>query len=679
MYAQAQLKEAFDKDEYQKFNEALELGASANLCCYEDVSGNMTSIYELALITEDSAHYIKACLNHGCDVNYVSGKKASFIFRVSLEMLAKSLTSSNAGNTIKLFKELIDYDASLEAKDDQEKTAFEYVLENEELGPQQRATILQTFIENQTLSTENHHLALKFICDAKIETNYMTLVRALLGLNEKELSHQLQDFQRRISDWKLYRIQIALLQTYRKEQLESALDALLLTVPWSQKEDYIKVMEAAIFADCWKVVWQVGKCCRKNSTVSGEDRIQLLNALIQRSPRCEDREEYEGSLDLLLGHNYCCIDDPIDEQHNTSLHLAVQQDNELAVRLLLDRGASLTCSNKQKQFPLANMPVDLLQQHFDDCLDSSGKHGTEDFELTLQYKNFCTADESSALVPILYMARCKELQKLLHHPLIGSLLQIKWQRLRSLFYIHFIISLVYSVALMAQVLLRFPNRNESALFDGFLWIYGFELICWAIMVYNLLNMISSYFLSRHRPHWLEAALIFITFLNSDFLKFSHDWQLFIAVVAIMLMALNLIRQIGGIPIRIIATHVHMLSLVARNFLTSFAHHSVLLGTFGLIFYILFGKTETSPDEKFLTHTKPSSTFLKTFIMFWGQYDESDFINVYSTLVVLSFMLLAMILSNLLSGLAKNLQELLEAKGEIQNNLKEIKKCIDLKS
>ncbi|XP_033150815.1 transient receptor potential cation channel protein painless [Drosophila busckii] len=524
MYAQAQLKEAFDKDEYQKFNEALELGASANLCCYEDVSGNMTSIYELALITEDSAHYIKACLNHGCDVNYINPQ----LNKAAIHYAIVSLDSINLqvllNHNHKLFKELIDYDASLEAKDDQEKTAFEYVLENEELGPQQRATILQTFIENQTLSTENHHLALKFICDAKIETNYMTLVRALLGLNEKELSHQLQDFQRRISDWKLYRIQIALLQTYRKEQLESALDALLLTVPWSQKEDYIKSDGGGHIRGLLE------------SGVAREDRIQLLNALIQRSPRCEDREEYEGSLDLLLGHNYCCIDDPIDEQHNTSLHLAVQQDNELAVRLLLDRGASLTCSNKQKQFPLANMPVDLLQQHFDDCLDSSGKHGTEDFELTLQYKNFCTADESSALVPILYMARCKELQKLLHHPLIGSLLQIKWQRLRSLFYIHFIISLVYSVALMAQVLLRFPNRNESALFDGFLWIYGFELICWAIMVYNLLNMISSYFLSRHRPHWLEAALIFITFLNSDFLKFSHDWQLLhCLLVAIMLM------------------------------------------------------------------------------------------------------------------------------------------------
>ncbi|XP_033150814.1 transient receptor potential cation channel protein painless-like [Drosophila busckii] len=369
---------------------------------------------------------------------------------------------------------------------------------------------------------------------------------------------------------------MALLLTYVEQQLESALDTLLLTMPLSQKQQNMQILEAAIDRQCWKALQRLDEWALEE--IQTQDKCNLFKALVAQTPRCVDQAAYAQCMEMLLGWIER-IDETIDD--DTLLHVAAQHENALAMRLLLQHGASLAHFNAQRELALLNIPLELLEQHFDDCLSTRGKLGSKDFELTLQYKNFCTADESSALAPILYIAKCEKLHQLLQHPLIDSLLQIKWQRLGSLFYMHFLILLLYSAALIAQVLLRFPKHTEHLYF-----IYAAEIICCTIMLYNLLNMIFSYATTRLRPNWLEVALLLITLLNSQFLSLTLDWQRFIAVVAIMLMTLNLVQQIGGLPIRSIATHVHMLYLVARNFLMSFAHYSVLLATFDFLLILL---------------------------------------------------------------------------------------------
>lgn len=64
------LNEAVYTKNIDKFKEAIRLGASVNDLF--DESGR--TVYELVLSTFGYSKFVKACLNTGCDVNYVSSK-----------------------------------------------------------------------------------------------------------------------------------------------------------------------------------------------------------------------------------------------------------------------------------------------------------------------------------------------------------------------------------------------------------------------------------------------------------------------------------------------------------------------------------------------------------------------------------------------------------------------------
>lgn len=68
--AQMELWEAFKAGDFERFNNAIDLDGQLNLIADDDIYS--MSVYETVLSTSGSAKFIKACIEAGCDVNYVS-------------------------------------------------------------------------------------------------------------------------------------------------------------------------------------------------------------------------------------------------------------------------------------------------------------------------------------------------------------------------------------------------------------------------------------------------------------------------------------------------------------------------------------------------------------------------------------------------------------------------------
>lgn len=64
------LKEGFDSKNIGKFQHAISLGAHLNEPFENDEC--VMTVYELVLSTYGYFKFVRACLNAGCDVNYVS-------------------------------------------------------------------------------------------------------------------------------------------------------------------------------------------------------------------------------------------------------------------------------------------------------------------------------------------------------------------------------------------------------------------------------------------------------------------------------------------------------------------------------------------------------------------------------------------------------------------------------
>lgn len=64
------LKEGFDTKNIKKFIKAIRLGAQLDVPFEDDES--LMTVYELVLSKYGYFKFVKACINAGCDVNYVS-------------------------------------------------------------------------------------------------------------------------------------------------------------------------------------------------------------------------------------------------------------------------------------------------------------------------------------------------------------------------------------------------------------------------------------------------------------------------------------------------------------------------------------------------------------------------------------------------------------------------------
>ncbi|XP_046625329.1 transient receptor potential cation channel protein painless [Neodiprion virginianus] len=374
----------------------------------------------------------------------------------------------------------------------------------------------------------------------------------------------------------------------------------------------------------------------------------------------------------------------VDEKGNTALHYAARAESSEIISELLKSGSYIGHQNDLGIPPIANISPESMSRYLDDCLQTTKEHTDdyEDYEIEFNYQclaphGFIRNQDSEHLLekghvnykricmemqPFLYIANSNSHRHLLKHPILSSFLYLKWQRISPILYANFIFYVIFYLIFNAYILsMTFSSgdpekETESTSYNGndtesdislAKWqqngtLWTFTAIALMILILReLLQLVSSpwnYFFSSE--NWLELLLVC---LGVALLGGPEPCT---GAIAILLSAWELVILIGQHPR--MSTAIEMFKTVTLNFMHFLFLYAFLILAFAFAFYTLF-----KDQSDFLD---PGHSLFKTIIMLTGEFDASDipFIAhpVLSRLVFVLFVfLIAIVLFNLLNGLA----------------------------
>jgi hypothetical protein len=197
-------------------------------------------------------------------------------------------------------------------------------------------------------------------------------------------------------------------------------------------------------------------------------------------------------------------------------------------------------------------------------------------------------------------------------------------------------------------------------------------------VFQLVAFPSKYLCSP------ENYLEFLLLITSAAILFC-DWvrgnaRPHFSAIAILLSWAELVLLIGRHPL--LSTNIEMFKTVSWNFLKFLAWYAILIIAFALSFYTLFrdcgGATECGEgdsDENFFLH--PGMSVFKTVVMLTGEFDAASipFVSFPGTshvVFVLFIFLIAIVLFNLLNGLAVSDTQAIRDDAEVVSYISRVK-------
>ncbi|XP_062137714.1 transient receptor potential cation channel protein painless-like [Drosophila sulfurigaster albostrigata] len=698
--AQQELEDAFEARDLVGFKRAISHGAQPNLSSKSD-EDNQVTIFEKALSTKGLARFIEASLDAGCDPNYVNPKlnKAAIHYAIdsmsahnlsrmvnrpnvkldvdrkyegetALSRLIKSLSAKNAHRLSIAIRLLLNQGALPNIVDSDGKSLMQQVLLNEKISQGIRTSLILEFLKAPELSRFNYLEGLDFLLMYSLDGNsdqlYHLLMRPLLTQPIPPMLDTLAQYQKTIVNWDNKKMLRALLMEHITEHTENALEAVLATLEKNSPQENEYLVELAVKAGNWSTALQLLKS-EFLKTVTKSTLLKTMIKQVQLKPLINyvQSNEYQDCLLELLKVQRQYIND-FDDQRKTPLHYAVLCRNEIAIRVLLREGARLGVRNDKNRLLIEDIDVKLLEEHFDYCITGRGqKTSHEDYEIIMNCLNMTNKYNELDIAPIACMARSKELCPLLEHPLITCFLQLKWRRLTTIFFTHFIIYIILSLILWIHIRLRFPERHNNEL------PIQIVMILFRVLIgYVFIAEVFSYKMVKRRPSFIDFPLISMLILINIEWEDHIQIQRIIAVFAIMLMGIKLMNLIGALPVPFISTHMLMLRQVASTFAKSLLQYSMLLYSFSICFYVLFSKPNSTDSanltikEFSLSYADLDLSFIKTLVMFNGEYDESGFNGYFSSFVMIIFMFMVMVLTNLLSGLAVDDTQTIRAQVEL---------------
>ncbi|XP_034097950.2 transient receptor potential cation channel protein painless-like [Drosophila albomicans] len=671
--AQQELEDAFEAKDLDGFKRAITRGAQPNLSSKRD-EDNQLSIFEKALSTRDCAKFIETCLDAGCDPNYVNselnkavihyaidsgiGSAGEFddcnlfvlVYRpnskvdldhmyereTALSRLIKSLEVENPPDCYHAIRLLLNKGASPNIADSNGKTLMQQVLLNEKISQGLQTLLISVFVKAPKLSP-----------------------RPLLSQHVLLIPDTLAQYQKTIVNWDNKKMLRHLLMEHITFHTENALEAVLATLEKNSPQENEYLVELAVKVNNWSTVLQLLKSEYLNLMPKGTLlKTMIMQVKLKLLINDLRRNEYQKCLQQLFKVQLQHIND-FDDQHKTLLHYAVLCRNEIAIRVLLREGARLGVRNDKNRLLIEDIDAKLLEEHFDYCIFGRGeKTSHEDYEIIMNYLNMTNKYNELDIAPIACMARSKELCPLLEHPLITCFLKLKWSRLTTIFFTHFIINIILCLILGIHIWLRFPKRNNNELY---IWIVKslFQVLIGYLLIVEVISLVII-------KHWsrsiIDFILIFMLILTN--IECGDDIQRIITVFAIMLMSTKLI-----------------------DLCLSYRPTCACCASFSLCFYVLFSKPSStnSPNSSDLANSTNSAnstdlanstnsanltgsanstdndfrlsyadlklSFIKTLVMFNSQYDNIDANGYFCIFVMIIFMFMVMVLTNLLGGLA----------------------------
>lgn len=408
-----------------------------------------------------------------------------------------------------------------------------------------------------------------------------------------------------------------------------------------------------------------------------------------------------------------------DAKGNTPLHYAAKSNEPSIILLLLRHGAYIGQRNALGQPAFADINPKILENYLDECLTTNEKLPREDnYELIFKYNllapprismknlsssqvtlhidtshtDYLSTEDISETDPLLYMTRSSEFRQLLKHPIFTSFIYLKWHRIQRFFFINLAFYVVFWALLTSYILGLYRDKNNSDSNNGTendsrlhledmeeaSNLNSFSQPLRALVgIFLLLLIVRELFQLAISPvryifspeNWLEIALIGVTvsILLGDQLAAWPE----MSAIAILLSWTELILLIGRHPSN--STNIEMLKTVSWNFFKFLAWYSILIIAFALSFYILFRDSKDGGDF-FLD---PGMSMFKTVVMLTGEFDAGSipFVahpGVSHVLFVLFVFLIAIVLFNLLNGLAVSDTQAIRADAELVGYVSQVK-------
>ncbi|XP_050091445.1 transient receptor potential cation channel protein painless-like [Anopheles aquasalis] len=403
----------------------------------------------------------------------------------------------------------------------------------------------------------------------------------------------------------------------------------------------------------------------------------LLSLLVKQIDVSKDKNKcpYFKIMKLLLEDGRIDIDKPDSTTKRTALHYAVKYKIDHAQQLLLAKGTSVSVEDMFSELPISDMDPFLLEKHLDSCVSSNDrKPGDDDYEVKIDLANFVPPAPSAnyldyEMLPILHMAQQSDMKHLLRHPVISSLLLLKWFKLKMFFYANLLVCSLFFVTFIFYVVFWHGRDDILAKWT----FYGLSLFLHLCLILRelfqiLLNM-QMYV--RSAENYMEIALIVGAALVLWFNLIEVYRQVISALVIIMI-AFELTLLIGTLPRLSITTYVVMLKTVSKNFLKCLGLFSILLFAFVFSFYTLFREsdyrqpTDTSHAHVFNKFHNISLAFIKVAAMMIGELEASNFeFNDFNWIVFALFLFFVpLVLNSLINGLAISDITKIKAESEI---------------
>ena len=336
-------------------------------------------------------------------------------------------------------------------------------------------------------------------------------------------------------------------------------------------------------------------------------------------------------------------------------------------------------------------------------LQEDGQHFINDYESGSRNVQF-PEKLNPEMDFLFYISQSNEHRNLMQHPIIKSFLHIKWQHVKIYCYINIFMYSIFAILLNSYILLKIRDNamngresgvtsNDTKTSHSHSTSPGFEAARVFILLFllyftvrELLQLIlSPKVYHTNYENYLDISLIFF----SGYILICSEWQETFIVITIILSWTEMILLTGRLPK--LSRNIEMLKSVSLNYFWFLLSYLFLLIAFAFSFYSLLHKNATNSstyyhdrhNENFFMN--PIMSVMKTFVMMMGEFEvgsmASEMANstTYFCLFALFVFVIAMVLLNLLTGLAVSDTQTIKSDAEQLSLVSRIRLIYDIES
>ncbi|XP_076646503.1 transient receptor potential cation channel family member painless [Halictus rubicundus] len=410
----------------------------------------------------------------------------------------------------------------------------------------------------------------------------------------------------------------------------------------------------------------------------------LLNACIELGiPGKSSKESLSNRLEclrLILDLEDVDVQYTDDEKGNTPLHYAARADSREAVMMLLEKGSYIGHRNMFGSPAVVDISSSALAHYFDDCIQARKEQTNDQYMIEFDYKCLIPPNKEQRnreMDVFQNIAGNAGLKHLLKHPLLSSFIYLKWQRISPLLHVSFAFHFLLYILLSAYIISKISDDNRyptdhpspeppsvtilSILAGMFLAVFAlwklFQLILWpCCYLSNIKN-------------WFEMGLAALGF-SILYGEVSNS------IIAVVILSFAWLLVVKMSHYSTVSMDIEMFITVFQKFLRFLTVYAILIFSFAVAFFVLFKDQKNFLD---LGHS-----MFKTIIMLTGEFDAEnisfDANPFMSHLVFVVFVfMIAIVLFNLLNGLAVNDTAKIIGKAELVGLISKIRMISDIES